>query len=95
MEEQFSHQGGYEITHRDFKFKENSETEPCLKLVVPSERNEHYVIGMEPAAAKVLIQCRLTIQATCLLYYSMHTLTSPYDGFGQQILTFGRETLVI
>lgn len=44
------HQNTYEITHRDFKLKED-ETE--LKVVIPSRSNEHYIIGMEPAAAKV------------------------------------------
>ena len=53
LEEQFPRECGYEIArYLDFKFKED-EGEPHLKLIVPPECNEYYVIGMEPSAAMV------------------------------------------
>ena len=64
LEEQFPREDGFQLSRYD-TFKFNEETDPHIKMVVPSKHDQtECTIGIEPSTAMVMLTCIYTI-CTC------------------------------
>ena len=75
MEEQFPSADGYIFVHYvSFKFGKGETKDPYIEIIPPADKDDKYVIGLEPSTAQVNIHLVSLNLASVILNRSEHLI---------------------